>query len=46
MFWGNCSTFKVMSHRKDHVVEHITGYVFFLNTSVWDVSGDEVMSEG
>lgn len=34
MFWGNCSTFKVMNHRKGHSVEHITGYMFFLKAGV------------
>lgn len=46
MFWGNCSTLKVMNHRKYPSVEHITGYTFFLNTSVWDVSDGEVVGEG
>lgn len=32
MSWGNCSTLKVMNYRKDHIVEHITGYMFFLTT--------------
>lgn len=32
MFWGNCSTLKVMNYRKDDIVEHITEYMFFLTT--------------
>lgn len=46
LFWGSCSTLKVMNYRKDHIVEHIRGYVFFLTAGVWDVSGGEGWIEG